>query len=157
MEGEIICIMEQLNEKWLHHVCPEADTLGCVIGVRGDCMNSSRAPLCIKDGDDIAIKRIAVDELLHSERYKNKAVVITIEGAQQGLVKEFIGCQRYAPRVTEANALDVFSRGNLAPQEYALFKYYNPTETTLKVEASKILLAFEVEGVLNQDKTYKKR
>lgn len=149
MEGEIICIMEQLNEKWLHRVCPEADTLGCVIGVRGDCMNSSRAPLCIKDGDDLAIKRIAIDELLHSGRYMNKAVVITIEGVPEPLVKEFTGCRLYAPRVTEANAFEAFRSGKLTAQEFASFKYYNPTETTFKVEASKILLAFEIEDVLN--------
>ena len=145
--------MEQLNEKWLHRVCPEADTLGCIIGVRGDCMNSSCAPLCIKDGNDLALKRIAIDELLHSGRYMNKAVVITIEGVPVPLVKEFTGCRLYAPMVTEgvmdANTFEALRSGKLTPQEFASFKYYNPTETTFKVEASKILLAFEIEDVLN--------
>jgi len=149
MEREIICIMEQLNEKWLHHVCPEADRLGCIIGVSGDCMNSDHAPIRIKDGSDIALKRIAVEDLLHSGKYINKAVVITIEGVPVPLVKEFTGCRLYAPRVTEANAFEAFRCGKLTAQEFASFKYYNPTETTFKIEASKILLAFEVEDVLN--------
>ena len=141
--------MGRLDETWLSLACPGAVNGRYAVGVSGNCMDSNRSPLRIKDGSDLAIKRITIDELLHSGKYINKVVAITIEGVQCPVVKEFVGCRLFAPHVTPLTAIEVFKCGQLTTHEYAFFKYYNPTETTLRIDASKILLAFEVERILN--------
>lgn len=141
--------MERLDENWLLRECPGAYNGEYSISVSGNCMDSNHSQLRIKDGNDLAIKRIPIDVLLHSGNYINKPVVVTIDGVPRPIVKEFVGCRRFAPMVRSAADLDAIMCGKLAALEVALFKYYNPTETLLRIDASKILLAFEVECVLN--------
>lgn len=142
--------MTRLDENWLSLGCQGRTEGQFAIHVTGGCMDSDKSPVRVADNAFVLMRRINLYELLHTDKFIGRVIVFTYEGGTIPCIKQFVGCSRLVPVIRDFSDL---RKGLLHSQEVAEFKFYKPKETLIRIDASRILLAFEVERVIDREET----